>query len=213
MQPSPETRALYLQVVTAGDGLSLRRVEHHRDVVVDLAATVAELVEGEEPGGVIWLHGEPGAGRGAVAREAVRLLETVRSDAVDRVIILPEIIVLDDLERQRLRREALAEQMAFLVPVRQPVGGMSSVYEASVTVSALDRTEFRELLTQLLQERPSELLEERLWSTTRGLAGQTTRTVADLVRLGQLRWGPGEVSLPPRRRATGRRAPLRSSAS
>ncbi len=155
MQPSPETRALYLQVVTAGDGLSLRRVEHHRDVVVDLAATVAELVQGEEPGGVIWLHGEPGAGRGAVAREAVRLLETVRSDAVDRVLILPEIIALDDLERQRLRREALAERMAFLVPVRQPVGATSSVYEASVTVSALDRTEFRELLTQLLQERPS----------------------------------------------------------
>ena len=97
VQPSPETRALYLQVVTAGDGLSLRRVEHHRDVVVDLAATVAELVQGEEPGGVIWLLGEPGSGRGAVAREALLLLETVRSDTVDRVLILPEIIALDDL--------------------------------------------------------------------------------------------------------------------
>ena len=52
VQPSPETRALYLQVVTAGDGLSLRRAEHHRDVVVDLAATIVDLVDDEEPGGV-----------------------------------------------------------------------------------------------------------------------------------------------------------------
>ena len=89
---------------------------------------------------MIWLHGEPGSGRGAVAREAVLLLETVRSDTVDRVLILPEIIALDDLERQRLRREALAERMVFLVPVRQPVGTTSSAYEASVTVSALDRS-------------------------------------------------------------------------
>lgn len=205
VQPSPETRALYLQVVTAGDGLSLRPVEHHRDVVVDLAAMVVELVDRDEPGGVIWLQGEPGSGRGAVAREAVRLLGTVASVAADDILILPEVIALDDLERRRLRREARAERAVLLVPVRRPIRAALSSDEASLRVEPLDRTEFRELVSQLLQERPSRMLEERLWSTTGGLAGHACRTVAELVRSGHLRWGPGEVRLPPRRRLAERR--------
>jgi DNA-binding SARP family transcriptional activator len=206
VQPSPETRALYLQVVTAGEGLSLRRVEHHRDVVVDLAATIAEMVEGEACGGVVWLHGEPGSGRGAVAREAVRLLEGLRPEAAECVLILPEVIALDDLERQRLRREAFIERSALLVPVRHAASPTPSDGDPSFTIEPLDRTEFRHLLTQLLQEHPSRELEERLWATTGGLAGHAWRTVAELVHHGQLRWAPGEVGLPPRARV-----PRRSS--
>ena len=130
----------------------------------------------------------------------MRLLETVRSDAANRVLILPEVIALDELERQRLRREALAERMALLVPVRHPVRPTSRSQDPSFTVKALNRSEFRQLLTQLLQERPSRVLEERLWATTGGLAGHAWRTVAELVHQGQLRWAPGEVGLPPRAR-------------
>jgi DNA-binding SARP family transcriptional activator len=193
VQPSSETRALYLRVITAGDGLSLRRAEHHRDVVVDLAATIAGLVEGV--GGVVWLHGEPGSGRGAVAREAVRLLGTTHADAADRTLILPEVIALDDLERQRLRREALAERSVLVVPVRRPAAVAPGEGQAIFTVEPLGRKEFRELLTHLLQDRPSRVLEERLWSATGGLAGHAWRTVAELARQGQLRWTPGEVDL------------------
>jgi hypothetical protein len=180
-------------VITAGDGLSLRRAEHHRDVVVDLAATIAGLVEGS--GGVVWLHGEPGSGRGAVAREAVRLLQTTHADARDRTLILPEVIALDDLERHRLRREALAERSVLVVPVRRPAVVAPGEGEATFTVEPLGRKEFRELLTRLLQDRPSRVLEERLWSATGGLAGHACRTVAELTRHGQLRWTPGQVDL------------------
>ena len=209
VQPSPETRALYLQVVTAGDGLTLRPVEHHRDVVADLAATIVDLLEveeeDEEHGGVIWLHGEPGSGRGVVAREAVRLLEQVRPRAVPQVLILPEVIALDDFERRRLRQEAVVDGSVLVVPVRRAEFAPTTRAEASISVRALSRPEFRELLMQLLQAQPSRALEDRLWSTTGGLAGHTCRTVTELMRRGQLRWAPGRVGLPPHPRMAPRR--------
>ncbi|WP_157210308.1 AfsR/SARP family transcriptional regulator [Nocardioides aequoreus] len=193
VQPSAATRATYLQVVTSGIDVTLRSAEHHRDVVVSLAGDLAELTR--ERGGVVWLLGEPGSGRGVVAREAVRLLGRTAPERAARVLILPEVVALDEAERARLHAEAEEHHSVLVVPLRQPAPPPAEQGEIAVRVEPLTRQEFHDLLAHLLQEQPSEQLEQRLWSTTGGLAGLTTRAVGTLIEGGRVRWGPGTVGI------------------
>ncbi len=195
VQPSAATRATYLQVVTSGSDVTLRSTEHHREVVLSLAGDLADLADSERGGGVVWLLGEPGAGRGVVAREAVRLLGRTAPEHAMRVMILPEVVVLDETERARLRAEAVDHRAVLVVPLRQRTPPPVEDDEVVVRVEPLTRREFHDLVAHLLQEQPSEQLEHRLWSTTGGLAGLATRAVGALVEGHRVRWGPGTVGL------------------
>lgn len=190
VEPSPATRALYLQVVTAGDRCELGPAECHPDTAVDLAFNVMRLQGAAHPGGVIWLRGEPGSGRGSVAQQARRMVEELPLPRRTTFELLPEVVSLDDAEAERLIREAREQACVFVVPVRSSARSARSLGEAVIEVGVLTRDEFDDLLWQLLQDRPTAALAERLWSTSGGLAGHVCRTVEQLVREGALAWTP-----------------------
>ncbi|WP_426247391.1 AfsR/SARP family transcriptional regulator [Nocardioides sp. LHG3406-4] len=195
VQPSPATRALYLQVVTAGDRWEPGPPECHLDKATELANAVRLLQRGPHPGGVVWLHGEPGSGRGMVALQARRMVEELPFPRRTTFELLPEVVALDDDESARIREEARDRRCVLVVPIRSSVRPAPSRREALVHVGRLSRSEFDGLVSQLLQDRPTPDLAARLWSTSDGLAGQACRTVDHLVRQDALAWTPAGMDL------------------
>jgi DNA-binding SARP family transcriptional activator len=194
VQPSPATRALYLQVVTAGEACALDPVTCHPDKAFEVATAVARLHDASRQDGVVWLQGEPGSGRDSVAREARRMADELPAARRTAFALLPEVVELDTTEGERLRAEARERNCVLVVPVRRLVKPLSS-REHVVRVGRLDRDAFDELLVQLLQERPTPELSARVWSASGGLAGQACRTVEHLVRQGALVWTPTGMGL------------------
>lgn len=209
VEPSPATRALYLQVVTPDRRVTQESVEHHWDVAAQIVEAVMDLATGRPRGGIVWVQGEPGSGRAAVARHAVRMLRESAPFVAASVDVVPEFVGLDLEDIERVLHDATEHGTVLLIPVRRTAAWALSVQEVRVVVAPLTREEFRDLLHQLLQESPSPELEDRLWNMTGGLADHTAQVVGDLVARGQLRWSPGTVSLnrtrslshPPRRGA------------
>ncbi len=206
VQPSSQSRALYLQIVTAGDRLVLGPARHHPAATAELADAIRLLRRDPHAGGVVWLHGEPGSGRGLVARQARELIDDAASAGPGSVEVLPEVVDLDDVEAERLRRAASDRGCVLVVPIRSGVRPSRSRREVLVHVRRLKPAEFHDLVCQLLQDRPAPELEARLWKLSGGLAGQVCQTVTRLVQDGALAWAPGSISLAardcgPRRRA------------
>ncbi|MDF1605623.1 BTAD domain-containing putative transcriptional regulator [Nocardioides sp. YIM 152315] len=195
VQPSPRSRALYLQVVTAGEQQRCTPAEHHADLVEEVARVIRFLGAGPAASGIVWLLGEPGSGRGTVARQAARLAESAFGRTSAAVEVLPEIVDVDALEAQRLRREAREDQCVLVVPIRSEINDAVRGGDVVVEVGRLGRVEFRALLSQLLQDRAAPPLEARLWTTSGGLAGRLCRTVRRLVQDGELAWTPDGVDV------------------
>lgn len=195
VEPSPASRALYLQVVTAGDQCTLGPAECHPDKAVELAFAVMRLQHAERPGGVVWLHGESGSGRGSVAQQARQMVERLPFPRRTTFELTPEVVRLDDDEAERIAHYAIERACVVVVPVRTSERSETTSCEAVVEVGALGRDEFDDLLWQLLQDRPAPDLAERLWIASAGLAGQVCRTVEQLVREGRLAWTPAGIGV------------------
>ncbi|HEU4336190.1 MAG TPA: BTAD domain-containing putative transcriptional regulator [Nocardioides sp.] len=204
VQPSPTTRALYLQVVTAGETCELGPADCHPDQAFELAIASARLQEGPDPGGVVWLHGEPGSGRGLLAGQAQRMVDELPESRRSTFELLPEVVAPDRDMRERLTQTAAEHRCVFVVPVRTPVAHLSE-REHVIRVDRLDRDTFDALLWQLLQERPARALADLVWSASDGLAGQARRIVEHLVRDGSVGWTPGGMDLVVRERVHARR--------
>ena len=194
VQPSPTTRALYVQLVTAGETCELGPADCHPDQAFELAIAAARLQEGPEPGGVVWLHGEPGSGRGLLAGQAQRMVDELPESRRSTFELLPEVVAPDHAIRERLRQTAREHRCVFVVPVRTPVAHLSG-HEHVIRVDRLDRETFDALLWQLLQERPTSSLADLVWSASDGLAGQARRIVEHLVRDGKVGWTPAGMDL------------------
>ena len=83
VDPAPQTRALYLEVVGACDAWPPRgtTVAREREVRQAVAAALTWFMRSDEPSGVVWLLGRAGSGRESVAREAMRTLAPLVDDA------------------------------------------------------------------------------------------------------------------------------------
>lgn len=99
-------------------------------------------------------------------------------------------MAVDAVEAERLRAEAAATERVLVVPVRNRVVVPAGAPDVVVAVPRLDCGEFRSLLCDLLQERPSPRLEARVWAASGGLAGRVCRTVRRLLRNRELTWSP-----------------------
>ncbi len=194
IEPSPPTRLLYFQLVAAGEPVEVEPDPCQQEVVVELATHIRSMQRGPERGGVVWLQGEPGSGRGTVAREARKIIEEVATPECPPVEIAPEVVEVDGREVHILHEDALASERVLVVPIRKSSWPLPQ-RDPVVRVDRLDRKEFHDLLVRLLQDPPTRRLETRLWRITGGLAGRTRRTVARLARDQALVWTPDGMDL------------------
>lgn len=76
IDPAPQTRAQYLQVVRACEEWPPRETAVGREGEIRQVVSALEgfLMDPDGPAGVVWLVGEPGSGRETVARDAARSL-------------------------------------------------------------------------------------------------------------------------------------------
>lgn len=212
VDPAPQTRALYLEVVSACTewpprDAAIGREDEIRQVVT---AITAWLMDPEGASGVVWLVGLPGAGRRTVALESARtLLLPVLEMAVDpggagTVELLPDQGRLTPGLAAMLRLRAETRRRVMVVPVSGIEPGAVGKNDAVVTIGPLPRDAFRQLVALVLQGRPSDRLLDELLQQAHGLPGTASRIARRRLEAGDVVWTPVGVDStrrPPR--ATG----------
>lgn len=219
IDPAPQTRSLYLEVVAACRDWPPRdaivgREDEVRQVV---GATMEWLLGSARPGGVVWLVGEPGSGRDAVAEEASRaLMLPVADDATDTpgdsdgrpsVQLLADQGPLTDGLAHLLTEQARGRGSILFVPVTE-VHDETGAREHNrlVPIGPLGREDFDRVLGLVLQGRPVPELSDELFDETGGLPGRATRAARARIASGDLTWTTKGVDS--KRRAHGRRTIL-----
>ncbi|WP_110181291.1 AfsR/SARP family transcriptional regulator [Nocardioides solisilvae] len=201
VDPAPQTRALYLEVVSACREWPPRESTIGREDEVRQVVTAATgwLMDPDGPSGVVWLVGDPGSGRETVAREAARTLMLPVVDAYADPGTGATIELLRDQGRLtkglaamlRLRAETWSRIM--LVPVSEIADGALGADDAVVLVPPLERPDFRRLMTLTLQGRPTQRLKDELFEESRGLPGLACGLARQRMDLGDLSWVPEGV--------------------
>jgi DNA-binding SARP family transcriptional activator len=201
VDPAPQTRALYLRIVSDCAEWPLRETTIGREDEVRrlTSAVIGWLMDPDAVGGVVWLVGEPGSGRETVARETARTLmlplaQTPAEAAPDHTLELLRDQGTPTRElAATLRDRAQMLGRVLIVPVSEMPEGMRSACDAVVPVPPLDRASFRRLLTVALQGRPTPRLEEELYSESRGLPGVACARARLRLHEGSLSWAPEGV--------------------
>ena len=217
VDPSPQTRALHLQLLT---GTAARNrpvgIVGHEEAVQRLAAALSDVLRQSSQGGVVWLEGEPGSGRdcvtAAACREAGLSLHDVGRDvwlrdphdvAVSRaeipasdVVLMPHaesvpphaIKVLDTLARQH--------GGVLVVPVAEaPQDSAAEVTRRTVVVERLDESELCDLAELVLQGTPTNRLMRHLRAESGGLSGVACRVARGWLTEGRVVWSVDGLEL------------------
>lgn len=200
VDPAPQTRALYLEVVGACHEWPPRETVVGRDAEVAqvVSAAMAWLLDPEQQTGVVWLVGEPGSGRDTVAEEAGRamMLPVVDDDldARPRPDGRPTLQRLADqgpLTRglaDVLTEHARSQGRILLVPVTDVEEAGAHERDSLVGIGPLARDEFTRLLGLVLQVKPTPELEAELFDESRGLPGLATHSARARIASGDLTW-------------------------
>lgn len=196
VDPAPQTRALYLEVVGACAEWPPREtvVGRAKEIGQVASSTTSWLMDPDGATGIVWLVGEPGSGRETVAREAVRKLmltlgrEVVEAGTGATVELLPDQGALTKGLAAMLRLRAETWGRIMIVPVSQVAVGALGEGDTIVPVRPLQRADFRRLLALTLQGSPSEQLEHELHEESGGLPGLACRLARHRLGTGDLTW-------------------------
>lgn len=201
VDPAPQTRALYLRIVSECAEWPPRELTVGREDEVRQVATAVTgwLMDPDSQSGVVWLVGEPGSGRETVARETARTLMLPLGPSVTE----PERhVVLELLPDQRaltrdlatsLRERARAQRRVLLTPVTETPAGTLDASDAVVAIPPLAPESLREVLAVALQGRPTPQLEAELCAESGGLPGRACSQVRHRLQDGSLSWTPEGV--------------------
>jgi DNA-binding SARP family transcriptional activator len=213
--PSPQTRALHVQLIT-GMAAPARRSEvvgHDTAVraLVDVLSSARDRVEGE--GTLVWLEGEPRSGRDSVARAACRtagtalhelgrevwfghatdLAPTVAAVPASDVVLMPAVMTVQPGWMPALESLARRHGGTVVMPVRHvPVEGRR---HPVVRVGALADDEITALAERVLQGTPSPALLARLRAASGGLSGAACRTAQTWLGEGRVVWSADGLEL------------------
>lgn len=196
VDPSPQTRAVYLDVVTACRNWPPVETPIGRDRQVRevAAAAVAALHDVGRPGSVVWLVGPGGSGREAVVRESAR---TLMLPLADRSTDLGSGQVLELLPDQghltcglaeAVRHRASVTGRVVLAPVSEPDEGVLGVDDVVVSFPPLSRRDFGDLVAHVLQARATPALEDELYEESGGLPGRACTAARNRLASGDVRW-------------------------
>ena len=201
VDPAPQTRALYLEVVGACQEWPPPETIVGREAEVEqvVTAAMAWLLDPERPGGVVWLVGEPGSGRDAVAEEAGRVMMLPvaddapgtpggRSDSTPTLQRLTDQGLLTPGLAHVLTEQARGRGRILRVPVTAVEEADDHEGESLVAIGALERGDFGRLLTLVLQGAPAPELEAELFAETRGLPGLASQAARARIASGDLTW-------------------------
>lgn len=212
VDPAPQTRALYLEVVSDCAEWPPREMLVGRDVAVSQVVSAAKgwLLDPTGPTGVIWLVGQAGSGREAVAREAAVTLvlppaeETAAPGAGATVELLPDHGALTKGLAAMLKLRAASWGRVLLVPVSEASETQLEASDAVVRIPPLERPDFHRLVELVLQGSPAPELEDDLYEESRGLPGFACRVLRHRQAAGDLTWTPRGIDAV-------RRVPLRTT--
>ncbi|WP_159081513.1 AfsR/SARP family transcriptional regulator [Nocardioides sediminis] len=201
VDPAPQTRALYLEVVSACAEWPPRQttVGRDREIQQVVSAMTGWLIDPDGPAGVVWLVGPRGSGRETVAREAARTLMIPLADqgaepgAGATVELLPDQGALSKGLAAMLQMRATTRGRIMIVPVSELSDAALGDCDAVVRIQPLDRGSFRRLLGLVLQGVPGPRLEDELWEKSRGLPGLACREARRRLEAGDLSWTPRGV--------------------
>jgi DNA-binding SARP family transcriptional activator len=204
VDPAPQTRALYLEIVNGCDEWPPREtvVGREAEVAQVVSAAMAWLLDPEEKGGVVWLVGEPGSGRDAVAQEAGRTmmlpladdeLEEAHGESAHPVggPTLQRLADQGPLTRglaDMLTEHARSQGRILLVPVTDVEEDGAHERDSVVGIGPLERADFGRMLGLVLQVRPAPELVTELYDQSRGLPGLATQLTRARVSSGDLTW-------------------------
>jgi DNA-binding SARP family transcriptional activator len=203
VDPAPQTRALYLEVVSACTEwppreMTIGREDEVRQVVT---AITGWLMDPDGPSGVVWLVGDPGSGRESVAREAARVLmlplldEDAEPGEGATIELLPDQGTLTKGLATTLHLRATTYGRIMVVPVSEASARLlgEDEAEAVVRIPPLNRSDFDRLMALTLQGRPTPELAKELYEEADGLPGLGCRLARRRLRDGTLAWAPNEV--------------------
>ncbi len=214
--PSPQTRALHVQLMT-GTAAPARRGETvgHAETV-DSLRDVLEAATREDDvgrGTLVWLEGEPGSGRDTVTRAACRaggmglhelgrelwfghaadLAPAVADAAPDDVVLLPASTTVQPGSLPSLESLVRRHGGLVVVPVRRvPVEGRR---HPVVRVGTLSDDELADLAELVLQGTPSWSLVDRLRAASGSLSGAACRTAQAWLAEGRVVWSVDGLEL------------------
>lgn len=205
IDPAPQTRAQYLQVVRSCAEWPPRETTVGRQDQIQqvVSALTRLLMDPEGPAGVVWLVGAPGSGRETVARDAARALVLPLAfpprgaSAGATLELFPDQGTLTAGLADMLRGLAADRRRIALVPVTDVSEAGLGDDDLVVPVLPLDRTDFRRLVTLVVQGDPTDDLVEELHRVTGGLPGATCREVRQRLEAGDLTWTPDGVDAAP----------------
>lgn len=156
-------------------------------------AVLASLVERLEQGGCTRVGGPPGAGRGRLVREAVRVFQRRCADAGRRVstyvradelgdppagpAILHLLVPPDDARLLAQQRAAAVAGHGLAVVIESEQG--------DVELGPLGREAFERLIAAILERVPDEAELERAYSATGGLAGRACTLASEAYARGE----------------------------
>ena len=226
--PSPQTRALHVQLMT-GTAAPTRRGETigHAETVVALRDVLETAAREDDTGQgtLVWLEGEPGSGRDSVTRAACRaaglglhelgreiwfghaadLMPAVADASPSDVVLLPASTTVQPGSLTALESLVRRHGGLVVVPVRQvPVDGWR---HPVVRVGALPDAAQADLTELVLQGTPSASLLDRLRAASGGLSGAACRTAQAWLAEGRVVWSVDGLAL------TDKRVPYLPSAS
>ena len=226
--PSPQTRALHVQLMT-GTAAPTRRGETigHAETVVALRDVLETAAREDDTGQgtLVWLEGEPGSGRDSVTRAACRaaglglhelgreiwfghaadLMPAVADASPSDVVLLPASTTVQPGSLTALESLVRRHGGLVVVPVRQvPVDGWR---HPVVRVGALPDADLADLTELVLQGTPSASLLDRLRAASGGLSGAACRTAQAWLAEGRVVWSVNGLAL------TDKRVPYLPSAS
>jgi DNA-binding SARP family transcriptional activator len=214
--PSPQTRALHVQLMT-GTAAPARRAETvgHGETVVALRELLEAAAREDDVGHgtLIWLEGEPGSGRDSVTRAACRaagmglhelgreiwfghaadLVPAAAEAAPDDVVLLPASTTVQPGSIPSLECLVRRHGGLVVVPVRQvPVEGRR---HPVVRVGTLSDDELADLAETVLQGTPSPSLLDRLRAASGGLSGAACRMAQAWRAEGRVVWSVDGLEL------------------
>lgn len=213
VDPSPQTRALHLQLVT-GTAARDRAVGlvGHEETVDGLAMTLTTMLRSDAGVGIVWLEGEPGSGRDSVVASACRQAglsmhdmgrdawlhgeQAVPSSAAalpdTDVVVMPHAESAPPHATKMLDALARKQGGVLVVPLHHaPEEGdrpQVTVPHAVVQVRPLNQGDLAELAEAVLQGTPSTRLLRRLRAASAGLSGVACRTATSWLEDGRVVW-------------------------